>query len=453
MRAIIIGIVGCFAASGLVAAPLDDALKAFAAGDHATAARLMRPLAEAGDLSAQSYMGFMYKSGKGVEEDDAEAVRWYRRASDAGYALAQYSLASLYEKGEGVTQDDLQARAWYSTAAAGFPASDEHYDKAMNGRARLAARLTLGQIAQADTLAGERITAGNTKRRPGEIFRDCPTCPELVVVPAGRFDMGSPAGEPEREGLSDSNAEDERPVHAVTIARPFAVGRYEITRGEYAAYVEDAKPPLGDKCWVLGGKGPVFEEVSGRSWRDPLYAQTDREPVVCVSWDEAKAFADWLSRRTGQRYRLPTDAEWEYAARAGAQTARPWGDGRDDTCGHANVRDAAFSKSTGLTEDVFNCDDGAVHTAVVGSFKANAFGLHDVIGNVAEWTADCHAPDYRKATTDGTALPDKPGCLRAFRAGGFSNTLSAQRSANRVRSPADSRRSNLGLRLAREMNP
>lgn len=284
--------------------------------------------------------------------------------------------------------------------------------------------------------------------------RDCSTCPELVTVPAGSFQMGSPPGEPEREGLTESNAEDERPVHVVTFAKPLAIGKYEVTRAEYAAFVADTKRVDGDKCWVLAGPGQgapqVFEETAGKTWRDPHFQQTDREPVVCVNWDEAKAYAEWLSAKTGKHYRLPTDAEWEYAARGGVDGARHWGDGRDEACQYANVRDATFSAATQLKDDLFNCDDKFAHAAPVGSFKPNAYGLYDMIGNAAEWTADCHTADYRRAPADGSALPDKSGCLRAFRAGGFSNTPSAQRSANRVRSPADSRRSNLGFRVVRE---
>ncbi len=284
-------------------------------------------------------------------------------------------------------------------------------------------------------------------------IRDCADCPELVLIPAGRFAMGSPQGEPEREGLTESNAEDERPVHDVVIARPFAIGKFEVTRGEYAAFVADAGRPIGDKCWVLGGAGPVFEETAGKNWREPLFDQTDRHPVVCVDWDEAAAYTAWLSAKTGRRYRLPTDAEWEYAARGGVSGARPWGDGRDEACRFANVRDTAFAKATGLTDDLFACDDGAVHTAPVGTYTPNAYGLFDAIGNAAEWTADCHFADYRRAPADGTAPPERPGCLRVFRAGGFSNTPSAQRAANRVRSPADSRRANLGFRVVREDTP
>ncbi|MDX2145452.1 MAG: SUMF1/EgtB/PvdO family nonheme iron enzyme [Rhodospirillaceae bacterium] len=424
-------------------------MQAFAARDYVTAMRLMRALAEAGETSAQTYVAFMYKNGLGVDEDDAEAALWYRKAAEQDDALAQYSLGSMYEKGEGVPQSDVQAHVWYGIAAARFPASDrEHIDKAIAGRTRVAAKLKPAQLAEAEKQAREwRPT------KSAAVLRDCPTCPELVVIPAGRFAMGSPAGEPEREGLTESNAEDERPVHDVTIARPIAMGRYEITYGEFAAFAEDTKLAAGEKCWVLGGPGPVFEETLGKSWRDPLFAQAERQPVVCVNWDEAKAYADWLSKRTGQRYRLPTDAEWEYAARGGTTTARYWGDGRDQACAHANVRDVSFSEATGLKDDLFDCRDGFVHSAPVGSFKPNAFGLFDMIGNAAEWTADCHAANYRNATTDGTARPDKPGCLRAFRAGGFSNTPSAQRAANRVRSPADSRRSNLGFRVVREVAP
>jgi formylglycine-generating enzyme required for sulfatase activity len=305
-------------------------------------------------------------------------------------------------------------------------------------------------VVASSALPGSLVRA---QAQPGDILRDCPTCPEMVVIAPGRFEMGSPADEPEREGLTESNAEDERPVHTVVLAKAFSIGRYEVTRGQFAAFAAATNAPLGDKCWVLGGQGPIFAETAGHSWRAPLFEQTDAHPVVCVNWNEANAYAAWLSHLTGQRYRLPTDAEWEYAARAGAATARPWGDGRDEACAFANVRDAAFSEATGLTDDLFPCRDGVAHTAPVGSFKPNAFGLYDVIGNVAEWTADCHMADYRKAAADGAAPAEKPGCLRTFRVGGFSNTPSAQRSANRVRSPADSRRSNLGFRVVREVTP
>ncbi len=162
------------------------------------------------------------------------------------------------------------------------------------------------------------------------VFKDCADCPEMVVIPAGSFEMGSPASEAGRDS-------DEGPQHRVTLAKPFALAKAEITRGQFAAFVADSGHQTGDKCWTFeGGK---YEERSGRNWRNPGYSQQDSHPIACLNWGDAKAYANWLARKTGKPYRLPSEAEWEYAVRAGATTARYWGESPDQACSYANIAD------------------------------------------------------------------------------------------------------------------
>ena len=207
----------------------------------------------------------------------------------------------------------------------------------------------------------------------GEVFRDCPECPELVVVPPGSFEMGSPSGEANRD-------DDEGPVHRVTFERPFAVGVYEVTFGEWDACVS------GGGC---GGYRPD-DEGWGRGNR----------PVVNVSWDDVKAYVDWLTGKTGEEYRLLSEAEWEYVARAGTRTAYWWGD--DFGQNRANCH---------------GCGDSYRPTAPVGSFSANPFGLHDVHGNVWEWVEDCWNDSYDGAPSDGSAW-ESGNCERRVLRGG-----------------------------------
>ncbi|MEE8502787.1 MAG: SUMF1/EgtB/PvdO family nonheme iron enzyme, partial [Kiloniellales bacterium] len=149
-----------------------------------------------------------------------------------------------------------------------------------------------------------------------DTFKDCDTCPEMVVIPAGSFTMGSPASEKGRYNK-------EGPQHRVSIPRSFALGKYEVTKAEFAAFVhETGRDAQG--CLIRDdGK---WKDDDSKSWRNPGYTQSDSHPVVCVNWDDAKAYARWLSRKTGKEYRLPSESEWEYAARASTTTARYWGD-------------------------------------------------------------------------------------------------------------------------------
>ena len=197
----------------------------------------------------------------------------------------------------------------------------------------------------------------------GETFRDCATCPEMVVLPAGKFMMGSPE---EERGKRDN----EGPQRRVTIPKPFAVAKYEVTVWQFSEFVRETKHKIGD-C----------DSLEGTSWRDPGFKQTNNHPVVCVSWGDASTYIYWLSMKTGHEYRLLAEAEWEYAARAGTTTAYHFG--------RMLLGNQAQYKSQG--------------TETVGSFPANAFGLHDMHGNVLEWVEDCWHDGYTGAPTNGSA--------------------------------------------------
>ena len=194
---------------------------------------------------------------------------------------------------------------------------------------------------------------------PGIRFSDCPECPLMVVVSAGSFMMGSPSSEADRR-------DSEGPVHEVTIDRPFAVGVNEVTRGEFARFVLATGRSMGNACLVWDGGEWVWR--TGLHWRDPGFSQTDEHPVVCVDWNDARAYVEWLSRETGEEYRLPSEAEWEYVARAGTETARYWGGSESGQCLYANGADVStgFDWRTG-------CNDGHARTASVGSRIPSSF--------------------------------------------------------------------------------
>ena len=244
----------------------------------------------------------------------------------------------------------------------------------------------------------------------GEHFRDCESCPEMVVVPAGSFEMGSPDDE-------DGRREREGPRHTVSIERAFASGLREVTFAEW------------DAC--------VLAEVCGHSPDDGGWGREDR-PVVDVSWVDAQEYVAWLSHLTGHRYRLLAETEWAYVARAGSRTAYWWGRSIGD--GKANCRDCGS-----------DWDDS--ETAPSGSFDANAFGLYDVHGNVWEWVEDCWHVTYAGAPDDGTAWVDRPDCrLRVLRGGAWNDEAAELRSANRDWSTTKGRDNDIGFRVARELN-
>ena len=247
---------------------------------------------------------------------------------------------------------------------------------------------------------------------PKDSFRECQNCPEMVVIPIGEFLMGSSRDEIDK-GLAAAN---EAPQHRVALRQPIAVGRFEVTRDQYAAFVNDTGYKGSGRCFTFEQNMP--KERENRSFMMPGYAQDGNHPAVCVSWTDAEAYVDWLSRTTGKSYRLPSEAEFEYAARAGGTARYGLSDDPAELCRFANGADQS-ARTAGLPEDApyMACSDGYAFTAPVGSLAVNAFGLYDLIGNVWEWTADCFADDYSSAGSDSAAaLADKlPDANRARR--------------------------------------
>ena len=245
---------------------------------------------------------------------------------------------------------------------------------------------------------------------PGETFQDCDGCPKMVVVPSGPFTMGSRARE--------RGSPDERPRHRVRIDYQFAVGVYEVTFDEWYA------------CVDAGGCGSYVPDIPDNSW--------DREnrPVINVSWDDAQSYVSWLSRRTGKTYRLLSESEWEYVARAGTETAYSWGD------------------SIGVNRA--NCDGCGSQwddkqTAPVGSFAANAWGVYDMHGNVYEWVQDCWNKNYEGAPTDGSAWESEDCSHRVIRGGTWLFGPRDGRSASRAMDASGHRGKYKGFRVARDL--
>ena len=277
--------------------------------------------------------------------------------------------------------------------------------------------------------------------RPGKTFRDCNECAEMVVIPAGSFDMGSPSGEAGRQN-------DEGPVHRVSV-KSFALGRTEITKGQFAAFVQASGYDAGNKCYVLANE--KWSEQEGANWKNPGYAQGDDHPAVCINWNDAKAYAEWMSRKTGKSYRLPTEAEWEYAARAGSASSRYWGEDADQACGYANVGDQTLKNQvSGWQYPTHNCTDGYAYTAPVGHYKPNAFGLYDMIGNVWEWVQDSYHENYNGAPTDGTEWAGD-GAGRVLRGGSWNVEPQYARASVRSGDGPAGRGDGSGLRLARTL--
>jgi len=297
--------------------------------------------------------------------------------------------------------------------------------------------------------------APRAARRPGTVFQDCPDCPRMVVIPAGEFTMGSPASEAGR-GL------DEGPQRQVSIAQPFALGRSEVTVAEFRRFVEESgyKTEAERDTRAQGCSGFVYADPAAgisappavTSWRSPglAQAQIDSHPVLCVSWNDARAYAQWLSRKTGRRYRLPTEAEWEYAARAGSASARYWGDDADQACRFANVADQSRFQTWGFGQK-HECTDGHYFTAPAGGYQPNRFGLYDMIGNVWEWTEDCWNASYAGAPADASAWLGGDCAQRVERGGSWSTVPRFARSAARFKNPPDYRDNLTGFRVARAL--
>jgi formylglycine-generating enzyme required for sulfatase activity len=279
-------------------------------------------------------------------------------------------------------------------------------------------------IAAALALAG----TGTNAQTAGNALRDCPECPEMVVVPAGEFVMGSPQ--------SESGHADEKPQHTARFAAPFVVSRFEVTFREW------------DACTAAGKCPQAADDGYGR----------DNFPAINVSWRDAQGYVAWLSEKTGKRYRLLSESEWEYAARAGTTTAWFWGPEDDSygsrkACEYANTHDEAGKDAHPMyVWSHHQCNDGYAENAPTGRYKANPFGLHDMLGNVREWVQDCHQEGYAGATADGSVRGHAGACeKRVVRGGAWVDGASTARSAYRYAETEGFRNYQVGLRVAREL--
>jgi formylglycine-generating enzyme required for sulfatase activity len=260
----------------------------------------------------------------------------------------------------------------------------------------------------------------------------------MVELPAGEFLMGSPQDERGRVAT-------EGPQRRVVIAKRFALGRFEVTVDQLSAFVADTGLKVGDACQTVdrstGNLGPPES-----SFRKPCFESTGSHPTVCVNWHEAQAYVAWLGRRTGKAYRLPSEAEWEYAARAGTTTSYSFGSDEPELCQYARFADLASTFSW----------RGACRSAAtthgplsVGALKPNPWGLFDMHGNVWEWVTDCWTPDMKELPTDGSAFALRGDCtVGVVRGGGWTTGFASLRSARRMPALVASRHFATGFRVA-----
>ena len=294
---------------------------------------------------------------------------------------------------------------------AGLPAAETLTPEVLRAMRTIAKRGGSNAAAGAARAGSDSVPVAAPERRTrGEVFRDCPDCPEMVVVPEGRYMMGSPLSE---RGRWD----DEGPRHRVTIVGPLAAGRYEVTFAQW------------DACHRGGG--------CSHSPGDGGWGRGSR-PVINVSWKDAQEYVGWLSDMAGKTYRLLSESEWEYAARAGTDTPYYWG--AEPGTGRANCEQCGERWSSAKTEST-------------GSFPPNRFGLFDTLGNVWEWVEDCGHRDYTGAPSDGRAWLEPGDCrLRMLRGGSWEDAASRVRSAIRYWEFADTRRDIIGFRVARALH-
>ena len=282
-------------------------------------------------------------------------------------------------------------------------------------------RLTLAALLAACSLPALAAQGADT---PGKVFRDCDTlCPEMVVLPAGTFTMGTP---PDEMGRQD----DEGPQHPVTFAKPFAISRFQVTAGEWDAYLKASGTRIAD-----GDDRPGRRCTASK----PSYKQGPRQPAVCMSYHDVQGYVAWLSNKTGKHYRMVSEAEREYAARGGSSGMFPF------------PLDPNATLEISQHANVYGPKDGFSFSSPVGSFPANAFGVYDMHGNVYEWVADCLNTSYEGAPADGSAWLTGNCDIRIMRGNDWGEAPVFSRSGNRNSRAPDVRGDYLGFRVAREL--
>ena len=391
-----------------------------------------------------------------IAAERAKAAEEARIAAEK-VRLAEEQAKAAQAAREAAAREKAQAEAQAAEAAR---QAAEAARKAKQSNPQVAALLPgdsrLGQAASGSSCAGMPPLAVSLDAaralslveecglKPKAAFRECQNCPEMVVMPAGEFLMGSSKSDIDG-GLAVAN---EAPQHKVMVKQTVAIARFEVTRDQFAAFVNATGYRGSGHCFTFEQNVPKDRE--NRSFLVPGYAQEGNHPAVCVSWDDAQAYADWLSKTTGKTYRLPSEAEYEYAARAGGTARFAFTDDPAELCRFANGADES-AKTAGLPEDApyMTCSDGYPFTAPVGSFAANAFGLHDLIGNVWEWTADCFADNYTGAGSDSAVRTEADCKAHAVRGGDWFSTPMSLRPAVRAKASPDARHDDIGFRVVR----
>lgn len=370
-----------------------------------------------------------------------QRLQWSAAALAAGILVGGLSRGLLPLPSSTVVSADLAASAALAPSPQPLPAATV----AKHGRA--SSRNQDGASAeQMRAWQTEAAQAVGVAVRFTDRLKDGGEPPEMVVIPGGRFTMGSSAAEREAVVGMGAKAEDlkDEEAKAGVVVKSFALGRTEVTRAQFAAFVKATGHKTEGGCyhWAEG----AWKLDPERNWQSPGYEQGPNHPVVCVNHADAQAYAAWLTAQTGQTYRLPSEAEWELAARAGTTSWRYWGNDvqNKEACAYANVANAS-----NYTNGAFACEDGHRYTAPVGSFKPNALGLVDVLGNANEWVEDCYHSSYAGLPMDGSAWVKECGSQRVLRGGSWDYNPQYLRSANRVRFTPDFRNFNSGFRIAR----
>ncbi len=355
---------------------------------------------------------------------------------DSVLADLRTTWGSFPARGDSSAVERFLARVRGTAPGSGLEFEVEHALDAlrMEAQRRETTRQAAADAARREAEESAARAAEDARRRtPGAEFRDGEGLPLMVTLPKGRFQMGSPETERGRQAA-------EGPVHEVEIGYSLAVGKYPVTVGEFRRFIEATGHDTGSSIRVLMGSN--WQDTPGRSWHDPGFFQDDRHPVTCVNWDDAQAYASWITKLTGKPYRLLSEAEWEYAARAG--TATPFSFGKTISTLQANYNgDATYL--AGVKGEY------RAATTPAGSFPANGFGLCDMHGNVCEWTEDCSNHTYEGAPRNGSAWTSGNCSFRVFRGGSWNNVPQILRSASRSWNPAANRYSNIGFRVARTL--
>ena len=277
-------------------------------------------------------------------------------------------------------------------------------------------------------IAMPRLSSGEKK-----MFKDCADCPQMVVIPAGDFTMGSPDDEPKRVNEHEDQAR-------VSIIKPFAVGVFAVTRGEFAAFASATNHKPDGGCYVR--TGTEWKEQPDRSWRSPGFAQDHRHPVTCVNWNDAQAYVSWLSSKTGKNYRLLSEAEREYVTRAGTTTPFWWGSSISADQANYNGSHTYGQGTKGKWRQ---------KTVRVDSFRPNPWGLYNVHGNVWDWTEDCWNDKNNGNPSDGSARTTGDCDNRIVRGGAWAYGPDHLRAAFRYWNQPHNRNSGQSFRVARTL--